>query len=112
MDEALKPRTGGTGDGTAGTSAALERLRRRYAMGLRQKVAELQACWELTPPDLAGLERAAHRLAGTSGSFGFTEIGHHAAALEELLHTAREAGRHPSRAAVEALLNSLRGNLP
>ncbi len=112
MDEALKPRVGGPGDGTAGTSAALERLRRRYAVGLRQKVAELQACWERTPPDLPGLERAAHRLAGTSGSFGFTEIGRHAAAIEELLRTSREAGGQPSQAAVEALLHSLRGSVP
>jgi HPt (histidine-containing phosphotransfer) domain-containing protein len=108
MEKERKPRAGTP----AGVSDAVERLRRRYALGLRDKAAELQACWERTPPDLAGLEQAAHRLAGSSGSFGHTEIGNHAAAIEELLAAARETGRPPCRTAIDAALGALFSALP
>ncbi len=101
--------TGGPADPSAAT---LERLRLAYAARLEDKVAEIEACWRREPPDLIALERAAHGLAGTSGTFGFGEISRRAALIEDLLGSARAAGRSPASSAVEAEIQALRSSLP
>lgn len=69
----------------------LAKLRCRYALALPGKVAALEAAvaaqgagaWQ--EESCATAYRQAHTLAGSSGTYGFPEIGAGARALEELL---------------------------
>ncbi|MEX1364880.1 MAG: Hpt domain-containing protein, partial [Nannocystaceae bacterium] len=70
--------------------AKLGQLRERFGVRLRERLGELatlveQAHLDPTPGSLAEAGGAAHRLAGTAGSYGFVEVGEAAAALERSL---------------------------
>jgi chemotaxis protein histidine kinase CheA len=70
--------------------AFLELQRADYQRALPAKLAQLQALWLQIEADpglagLAELERLAHTLSGTAGTFGFSEVGRAARLLEELL---------------------------
>lgn len=83
----------------------LEALRRRFADRLPGMVLELEeAC--RAPEKLEEAIRRAHTLAGTAGTFGLTELGRLARALEILL---REGG---AASATDDLLRELRARLP
>lgn len=60
-----------------------------YRRVLPDKVAEIQAVWQVADrggvPQLLALERLAHTLAGTAGTLGFPAVGQAAKALELLL---------------------------
>jgi HPt (histidine-containing phosphotransfer) domain-containing protein len=73
----------------------LHELHARFAVSLRERVAELDALVEAarTGPleaTLAQALAAAHRLAGTAGSFGHPAVGQAAAELEVALGRVRD----------------------
>lgn len=80
----------------------LHELHTRFAAGLRERVSELDALVQAareaaTAAALAPALVAAHRLAGTAGSYGHPAVGEAAAALESALqriveHRAGAAG--------------------
>ncbi len=102
--------------------AFLEAKRADYRRSLPQRLAQIASLWrqvlngEAPAEALASLERCAHRLAGSGGSFGFAALGDAARVLEltvnPLLDAAQaltpEAQSEVSRA-VEALQRSLSG---
>lgn len=69
----------------------MEALRKRYAASLADKRAALAAAWETwraagdSAVHLRELATQAHRLAGSAGSYGYTEIGACACALDRLV---------------------------
>lgn len=87
---------------TDAVQAQLAKLRVKYGLALPGKVGGLTAAVA------AGNEtacRQAHTLAGSSGTYGFPEVGDAARTLEALL---RESPLSPGRKAeVEILLSSL-----
>lgn len=79
----------GPSDDRESARARLQAVRERFAARLAARVAELLA--EIAraragETDLAGPIASAHRLAGTAGSYGYTEAGEHAAVVEDALH--------------------------
>jgi len=86
-----------TGD-TAAVELEVAFLAGRYLRRLPDKVAGLRAA--LAAGDWAALYAAAHRLAGTAGSFGLAEVAELAAALED-------AGARSDRAATGPLVERL-----
>jgi DNA-binding response OmpR family regulator len=84
---------------------AMEQLRREYQEGLPRRLAELRALvqgaadapWDAQA--CAAARTAAHRLAGTAGSYGFPDESAAAAAVEAL---AIRAERSPEAARAEA----------
>jgi len=83
----------------------LEALRRRFADRLPGMVGEIEELCR-APGKLEETIRRAHTLAGTGGTFGFSELGRAARALELALRDAAPAE------AVEELLRELRARLP
>jgi HPt (histidine-containing phosphotransfer) domain-containing protein len=69
--------------------ARLDALRAGFAARLRERLAELEALVQRAHGGDAGALRpalaAAHRLAGTAGSYGYPDVGDAAAALERAL---------------------------
>ncbi|RYF44100.1 MAG: Hpt domain-containing protein [Comamonadaceae bacterium] len=75
----------------------LESQRADYRHALPARLQQLQALWTAidagaAAPPLGELERLAHTLAGTAGTFGLREVGQAARALEALLAQAGEGG--------------------
>jgi HPt (histidine-containing phosphotransfer) domain-containing protein len=91
----------------------LESQRLEYRQMLPAKLAELQSAWGSLAAAGSGedtwvvLERMAHNLAGSAGTFGFSEIGEAAKLLERAIQ-ARNAVDIAS--AVADLGRSVRGN--
>jgi HPt (histidine-containing phosphotransfer) domain-containing protein len=84
----------------------LAAVRRDFASRLPERGAELVAClargaWE-------ELRRAAHKLRGSASTYGFAELGAHAAAIDDLLIDLADAGGSPDPAA-KARLEALVG---
>jgi HPt (histidine-containing phosphotransfer) domain-containing protein len=78
-------------------SEQLHALRERFAAGLRARVSELEALVRAaregaTSAAIAPALVAAHRLAGTAGSYGHPAVGEAAAALEAALQRIVEHG--------------------
>lgn len=68
--------------------ARLEGVRGRFAARLAERVTELLAEIEKArsgETQLAESIALAHRIAGTAGSFGYTDAGEHAGAIEDVL---------------------------
>jgi len=85
---------------------ALAAVRRDFASRLPERGAELAAfvvrgAWD-------DLRRAAHKLRGSASTYGFADLGEHAAAIEDILLEAADAGRPPD-AAAKARLEALVG---
>ena len=78
----------------------LDQQRLEYRRSLRLKISDIESLWrdvksgEDVEARLVTLERLAHTLAGTAGTFGFLEVGLAAKHLEELLQKALKTA-HP-----------------
>lgn len=72
----------------------LDQQRLEYRRCLPLKIADIESLWrdvksgEDVAGQLAALERLAHTLAGTAGTFGFMEVSLAAKHLEEVLQNA------------------------
>lgn len=82
--------------------AVLAKLRREYAPFVRSSFIELEQAIS-SDADRRSLWRMAHRIAGTSGSYGFAEISRAARTLEDLLDTPSS----PIETAVAALRRAI-----
>lgn len=84
-------------------------LRREYARTLPGKHAHIErrlVALAATPADPTALEAlfaAVHRLHGSAGSYGFTELSRLAGEWEQELLVLRDAGGRPSAGALEAM---------
>jgi HPt (histidine-containing phosphotransfer) domain-containing protein len=97
----------------------LEEQRADYRRGLPKKLDDMERLASLigTDPsvDLATLERLAHSMAGSGGTFGFEELGDAAKALEMSVQRLRESGDAATAAQgeeVRAALRDLQKKLP
>ena len=103
-------------------SLFLEAQRAEYGSSLPQRLAQVESLWrevlshEASPQALVSLERCAHSLAGSSGTFGFAALGDAARVLELALgpllnapHALTPTAKVEINQAVEALLISLPG---
>jgi HPt (histidine-containing phosphotransfer) domain-containing protein len=97
----------------------LEEQRLDYRRGLPEKLAQMEAIVDRLesgqPADLAGLERLAHSMAGSGGTFGFDELGTAAKALELAVQRMKESGPAATavqRAQVREAVRVLHGKLP
>ena len=91
-----------------------EALQIRYHAALPGKRAEIIQAWQAVRMDCADAEsqqtllRLVHRLAGSAESYGFAEIGRHAARMDLLLDQVRSSGDPVQRAAAMcAMLDTL-----
>lgn len=97
----------------------LEEQRGDYRRGLPQKLDEMERLASRigTDPavDLASLERLAHSMAGSGGTFGFTELGDAAKALELSVQRLKESGARATagqREEVRRAILELKTKLP
>jgi chemotaxis protein histidine kinase CheA len=102
--------------GAAQFVAFLQRQAEDYRSGLPNRLKEVERLWALIEhaaahgEDWMELERQAHNIAGTGGTFGLARLSESARALERLVQEVRHAAadmtdqqRHAIRAAVQAL---------
>ena len=102
--------------------AFLQAQRADYWRSLPQRLAQIESLWcqvlngEAPAEALASLERCAHRLAGSGGTFGFPALGDAARVLELAVNPLLDAAQALTPAtlsevsrAVEALQLSLSG---
>ena len=78
----------------------LDELHLRYRASLADKAAELETLWPLptsTPARdrVPALRQLLHKLAGSAGSYGYTEIGAQARLLEQWLSAWGAGGPRP-----------------
>ncbi len=66
--------------------ADMVELIQEFVGNLKQRVAAIHTAAEAD--DMAELSRLAHQLKGSSGGYGFDMIGHAAAQLESVVHSA------------------------
>jgi HPt (histidine-containing phosphotransfer) domain-containing protein len=90
----------------------LEEQRLDYHRALPAKLVELETAWDSMAADSGDaawtvLERMAHNLAGSAGTFGFTEIGDAAKLLERAIQARVEDG---IASAIAELRRNVRGN--
>ncbi len=79
----------------------LDALRAQYRASLPDKWSELEQYWQAVRADteaerregLRRLQRRAHKLAGSAGSYGFEAIGAAAEALDDLLESQLDSER-------------------
>ena len=97
----------------------LEEQRRDYRRGLPQKLDEMESLASRigTDPsiDLAKLERLAHSMAGSGGTFGFEDLGDAAKALELSVQRLKESGEQATtaqREEVRGAIRDLKNKLP
>lgn len=95
--------------------AKLGQLRERFAERLRNRLDELEKLVEHARSEagagpLAEAISAAHRLAGTAGSYGFVEVGEAAAGLERAMQSI--AGGKDEWAAADAALTRAKAARP
>lgn len=94
---------------------ALQRHRTAYLLTLPGRLADLDALARgledpaQLPATLAGLERCAHALAGSAGTFGLTELGASARALE--LEVEDGSGEPASSSVILRAVQALRQEL-
>lgn len=87
-------------------------LRRRFVARTQERLAELSGLVGAAEPEAAAsdrLVRLAHQLAGSAGTFGCTELGRAAAALEDVARAVAASPASPpaDRAGLEACLSRL-----
>jgi HPt (histidine-containing phosphotransfer) domain-containing protein len=97
----------------------LEEQRQDYRRGLPDKLARMASIVERLdrgdPAELAGLERLAHSMAGSGGTFGFDELGAAAKALELAVQRLSESGPAATaaqRSEVREAIRVLHAKLP
>jgi HPt (histidine-containing phosphotransfer) domain-containing protein len=90
----------------------LEEQRGEYGRGLPKKLEAMEQIISSigTDPsvDLVGLERLAHSMAGSGGTFGFEELGDAAKALELSVQRLRESGDAATAAQLEEVRSAIR----
>jgi HPt (histidine-containing phosphotransfer) domain-containing protein len=98
-----------TDDRRADAKDKLEALRQAFAGRLRQRVEEVRDAVEAACAGeegaVAHTESLAHKLSGTAGSYGFTEVGEVAAELEALCQAGFEPAR--ARALIDHMLTAM-----
>jgi HPt (histidine-containing phosphotransfer) domain-containing protein len=97
----------------------LEEQRAEYRRGLPAKLEEMEAIVERigaeSPADLAAVERLAHSMAGSGGTFGFEALGRAAKALELCAQRLRQSGDRATgaqRSEIHGAVRDLRDALP
>lgn len=97
----------------------LAEQREEYRHGLPKKLDEMERLVSLIgndpSVDLSGLERLAHSMAGSGGTFGFEELGDAAKALEISVQRLKESGDGATAAQLEdvrAAVRDLKKKLP
>jgi HPt (histidine-containing phosphotransfer) domain-containing protein len=89
-------------------AALLAEARRHYAASLPEKVAELRAL--LDRQAWSEARRAAHKLRGSAGTYGFVALSDAAGAVEDLLIESSAGldvdARNRASASIEAALNA------
>jgi hypothetical protein len=79
---------------------SIDQLHLRYKAGLADKADELEQLWPLPTSSPAKervpmLRQALHKLAGSAGSYGYTELGAKARLLEQWLSAWGTSGPRP-----------------
>ena len=101
--------------------ASLEQLRSDYRQSLPQQLTRICALWqqalngENPLQALAALERCAHSLAGSGGTFGYPDMGDAARELELAVNPLLQTGCGVTRAAMADIggaIELLRRSLP
>ena len=92
----------------------IEAQRGEYQRALPNKVAQAEAMWAQRSPDaLESLQRLAHTVYGTAGTYKFAEVGEAARVLEEAVKALRESEPSPERTSqVDAAVRAFRASLP
>lgn len=97
----------------------LEEQRVDYCRGLPRKLEEMErlvsGIGKDPAVDLTSLERLAHSMAGSGGTFGFEELGHAAKALEMSVQRLNESGSEATaaqREEVRVAVRDLKSKLP
>ena len=89
----------------------LEEQRRDYRSGLPQKLDEMERLTALIgrdpTVDLAGLERLAHSMAGSGGTFGYEDLGNAAKALEMSVQRLKDSGANATAEQAEEVRRAL-----
>ena len=105
-------------------SARMQEVSRRFAEKLQSNVDEIEAAWRSlsgttpaarTAAALDDLIFMAHRLAGSAGSFGFTETGEVASSIETFLRAVARKGQALSaedKARLDPLVEDLQASTP
>ena len=92
-------------------------LQQSYAAQLPDKIGAIESCWRALQEGHwdqtahAQLHQLTHSLAGSGGTFGYTQLSQQARAIEELLKDLLECHREPTeqeRTQVTAMIGSLR----
>lgn len=89
----------------------LDAQREDFRRSLGARVGEIDSLWTrmskgfTVPRGMDRLERLAHALAGSSGTFGFTDVGAAARKLELAVQQGEPAG-------IQAAVNNLKRKLP
>ena len=99
----------------------IEAQRADYRCTLPEKMTQIEALWHdarqdgMAPDKLSTLERLAHSLHGTAGTYGFRDLSHAGHVLELAVRALMDAGTAPTgtqqRHITEAI-NMVRLNLP
>ena len=82
----------------------IEVQRADYRRTLPEKMVRIEALWQdvrqatKAQGELMALERLAHNLHGTAGTFGFHDLSHAGHALEQLIRALLDAGAPPTSA--------------
>lgn len=101
---------------TTTVNEAIAQLRKKYALGLPQKVSNASQCvaavltgpWNRTLGEMA--HRFLHSLIGSSGTYGFPRISEIARSAEGILKASLDSGGPPSpeeRVRLQELVSSL-----
>ena len=104
-------------DPTDAVQVQLAKLRRKFGLALPEKISAIEAAvaalvarpWD--EQSCAAAHRQAHSLAGTSGTYGFPEIGSAARSVEALLKQSLASRALPSpdqKAQIDHLTANLR----
>jgi HPt (histidine-containing phosphotransfer) domain-containing protein len=89
----------------------LEAQKGEYRQSLPGKVGQAEASW--AAGDLEGLQRLAHTVYGSAGTYGFAPTGQAAREVEEAVQALRAApGDDALRARAQAALAAFRASLP
>jgi len=92
----------------------IEAQRGEYLRALPDKVAQAETLWtQKSPEALESLQRLAHTVYGTAGTYKFAEVGEAARVLEEAVKALREGPASPERTSqVDAAVRAFRASLP
>jgi HPt (histidine-containing phosphotransfer) domain-containing protein len=91
--------------GDSSLEALLQAARAEFGRSLAEKMAELEAM--IAQGEWQGARRAAHKLCGSAGIYGFGALGCAAAALEEILIASESDPDVGARANIRAKLDEM-----